>query len=152
MTISQRARRTAVTLGVVLALALAAVTIQVAASWAAENAQLDSPPVSVESVQQALARERERSEALETQIGTLEAASRELAASLAGAEAQLGTDQATAEELRTSLAAAQARLAKLEAALEAARTTTALRSSTTSSGGSITTVSEHEDDHELGDD
>ena len=151
MTISVRARRSAVTIGVLVSLALAAATIQVAASWAAENARLDSPPVSVESVQRALAREVERSAALEAQIGVLEATSRELATSLAGAQTQLGTDQATAAELRTSLAAAQARLAKLEAALKAAQTTTAVRSTTTSASGT-TSVAEHEDDHEVDDD
>ena len=130
-------RRLLVTLGVAASLLVAGFTVRAASMWAASEAPLTVAPVSVESVEMALAQEKSRSAILEDQIAALQSSAADLTGALDAAGNQLATDQATADELRASLAAAQDKLAKLEAALAAqakaaarARTTT----TTTSSG------------------
>jgi len=75
-------RRVIVTLGIVGSLAAAGLTVRAAALWAATAAPLEVAPVSVASVQDALAQERARSAALEAQLASLEASATELQAAL----------------------------------------------------------------------
>jgi septal ring factor EnvC (AmiA/AmiB activator) len=152
MTLAPIVRRTAVVLGMTIAILAAAGTILAASSWTATQAPLAVAPVSIQSVQQALDQERARSAALEEQLRNLESASGDLSAALTTAQGQLAADAASADDLRTALATAQAKLKKLEAALKAAaraRTTTTVRTTSTSTSGGSTY---HEDDGEGGDD
>lgn len=148
MTLTPVVRRVAVTAGLAVAVLAAAGTIMAAARWTAVEAPLAVAPVTIQSVQAALDQERQRSAALEQQLGSLEGASGDLAVALAAAQDQLATDAATATDLRTALAAAQAKLTKLEAALKVAanaRTTTTV---TRSSTAGTATDTEREDDEE----
>ena len=137
-------RRLLVTIGVAASLVAAGATIRAAALWAASEAPLTVAPVSVESVQMALAQEKSRSAILEDQIAGLVSSATDLQSALQAAQDRLSTDQATADELRASLAAAQDKLTKLEAALAAqAKARASTRTVTTrTSGGEI----EHDDD------
>ncbi|HEX3264753.1 MAG TPA: hypothetical protein VHR16_03710 [Candidatus Limnocylindrales bacterium] len=139
MTFTPALRRIVVTLGLTVAVLGAAGTIVAASRWTESQAPLGIAPVSLQSVQDALAQERQRSAALEVQLASIESASSDLATALAVAKEQLATDAKTATDLRTSLQAAQDRLAKVEEALRAAeraRTATVVRSSVTSASGS----------------
>ena len=127
-------RRILVTIGVVLSLITAGATIRAASLWAASHAPLTVAPVSIDSVQMALAQEKSRSVVLEEQIASLEQSAIELNAALGAARDRLVTDQATADELRASLAAAQDKLTTLEASLAAAQARTQTRTTTRSSG------------------
>jgi chromosome segregation ATPase len=151
MTLTPAVRRIAVTLGLTISVLAAAGTIMAASRWTDGQAPLAVAPVSLESVQDALAQERQRSAALEAQLASIEGASTDLASALAAAKAQLAADATTAEDLRTSLQAAQDRLAKVEKALRAAehaRTAVVVtsRSTTTSSGSTRTSDDGERDD------
>ena len=127
MTTHATLRRATVIVGVAGAILIGALTVRAAALWAAESAPLSVPPVTVASLQDALAGEQARSAEVEDQLGALEASSGELQSALDAALEELRTDQATAQDLRDSLDAARTKLAKLEASLGtagAARTTT----------------------------
>ena len=139
-------RRTLVTLGVAGTLLGAGLTIRAAASWASTEAPLDVAPVSVASVQDALALERARSDALAAQLRSLESSTADLAKALEAAQSQVGADALTATDLRAALTAAQKKLAKLEASLKAAssRTVTTTRSTSAGSVGD----DEHEEEHD----
>lgn len=129
-------RRLIVTVGVVASLIAAGATVRAASLWASSKAPLTVAPVSVESVEMALAQEKSRSAVLEDQIASLQASAADLQGALQTAKGRLATDEAAAGELRTSLATAQDKLAKLEAALAAAaKARTRSTSGTSSVGG-----------------
>jgi septal ring factor EnvC (AmiA/AmiB activator) len=130
-------RRLLVTLGVVASLIAAGATVRAASLWASSQAPLTVAPVSVESVEMALAQEKSRSAVLEDQIASLQASAADLQGALQTAKGRLATDEATAGELRTSLAAAQDKLAKLEAALAAAANARTRSTSGSSSAGGV---------------
>lgn len=141
-------RRLLVTAGVAGSLIVAGATVRAASQWASTQAPLDVAPVSVESVESALALEKSRAAVLEDQIANLHASAAGLQTALEAAQSRLVTDEATADELRASLAAAQEKLAKLEAALVAqgnARTSTRTASADSDDHGD-------DDDHDRDDD
>lgn len=141
-------RRTTVVIGVLLSLILAMVTVRVAADWTASSAPLAVPPASLTSIEAALAGERARSAALQSQLDGLRASSDQLSSALAAANDRLALDQTTADGLRTDLATAQQKLATLEAALKAAAAKA--RTGGTTTIRTTTTSGEHEG--EVGDD
>jgi chromosome segregation ATPase len=147
MTAVRVVRRLTVSLALIGTLLVAGLIVRVASSWAAVNAPLSVAPVSIESLEGALAQERARSAALEGQLGDLQGSSASLGLALEAAQTRLGADEATADGLRADLAKAQAKLAKVEAALReaaAARTTTTV----VSSGGSRAERGEDREDRE----
>lgn len=138
MILAPAIRRTAVTVGLVIAVLGAGGTIFAASRWTASEAPLEVAPVSVESIQKALDQERARSSGLEQQLTSLEQASGDLSGALQAAQDQLVQDATTATDLRAALTAAQDRLTKLEAALKAAakaRAATTVSTTRASSGG-----------------
>ena len=136
MTAKPHVRRPLVILGVLFTLLAAAATVRAASLWVSTSTSLATPPTSISSIEEALAREQSRSQALQGQIDSLAGSSRDLEAALAAANGRVAADQATAADLEASLLAAQAKLAKLEAALKAGQApTTAPRS-----GGTTTST------------
>jgi hypothetical protein len=114
-------RRTAVVAGVVASLAVGAVSVRIAAELTAAAAPPTVPPVSIDTLRQALADEQARSAALEAQLADLTSLTEQLRAALGETGSQVETDQQTAEQLRARLAQAEARLAATTQALAAAR-------------------------------
>lgn len=144
MTFRLLLRRNLVIAGVVASLVVGGATIRAASIWTAAAAPLNDPPVSLNSIEDALAAEQARSAALEEQLMALTDASTQLADALEAAQGQLATDAATAEELRAALAAAQDKLAKLEASIAAARARITSTVSAPAGGGE----EDHEDEDE----
>ncbi len=114
-------RRLLTTIGVVLALLLGFGTIRATAAWTAASAPLTVAPVSVSALQDQLATEQARSDALREQLSALIAQSADLAAALEAAETRIASDATEASRLTKELKSAKKRLATLEAAIAAAR-------------------------------
>ncbi len=116
-----RVRRLAVTLGVAASLLLGVLSIQFAAMLTAAAAPPPAPPVSLETIRQELAAERERSSLLEAQLDELMATTDGLTAALAATEEQVSIDGLSAEQLRARLTAANDQLASVTKLLAAAQ-------------------------------
>jgi len=149
MTAARVLRRMTISLVLIGALLLAGLMVRVAASWAAVNAPLSVAPVSIESLESALAQERDRSAVLEGQLQDLQGSSASLSMALKAAQARLGADQATANDLRDDLERAQGKLAKVQAALrEAAAAQAAASPAVTSGAGRADGGEGREDEHD----
>ena len=144
-------RRALTIVGVVAVLALGVGSIKAAAAWTAASAPLTVAPVSVSILEDKLAAEHARSDALLTQLAELDARSRDLEAALAAAQGRVVADADHAATLEDQLATAKAKLAKLEKAIAKAKRDLRSRQTTTSTT-SVTRVSagsgEHEEEHE----
>ena len=152
-------RRLGTVLGVIAVLALGVGSIQAAPAWTSAEAPLTVAPVSVSTLQTALADEHARSLALTERLRELDARSRELETALAQADDRVTTDASNADDLEGQLADASARLQKLEAAIAkakrqlAAQVAAASRAARTASATSTSSNGardddEHEDDDE----
>jgi peptidoglycan hydrolase CwlO-like protein len=151
LTFATIVRRNLVVLGTIGALLLGAATIHAASLWTAASAPLANPPVSMQSLQDALTREQARSAALQSQLDKLGASSADLQVALQAAKDRITTDAQTADQLRASLAAAADKLKALEASIAKARSAPATTTTTSTSSGSTTTTSsggEHEGGHD----
>ncbi len=114
-------RRAGVVAGVVASLVLGAASVRIAAELTAAAAPPTVPPVSIDTLRQALADEQARSAALEAQLADLTGLTEQLRAALGETGSQVESDQQTAEQLRARLADAEAKLAATTRALAAAR-------------------------------
>lgn len=114
-------RRALTMVGVLLALLLGFGTIRATAAWTAASAPLTVAPVSVSALQDQLATEQARSDALRAQLSALMAQTADLSAALDAADARIASDATAAARLAKDLKAARKRLATLEAAIAAAR-------------------------------
>ncbi len=124
-------RRFATVTGVVLSLAIGVTTIRAAAGWTASAASLGASPPTVESLQKALASERDRSAALQAQLDRLSVGSADLSAALDAARQRIADDTAQAQKLRAGLATAKSKLATLEQSIRAAAASRTSRPATT---------------------
>jgi septal ring factor EnvC (AmiA/AmiB activator) len=151
--LSVGARHRLVVVGVLASLIVGAFAIRAAAAWAESAAPLATAPVSADSVEVALATERQRSAALADELDGLATQTSDLRTALATALQRVAGDADTADALRAKLAATEKRLKKLQASMATATATRAISiaSQPRASGGE----SEHEDedeDEEHGDD
>lgn len=121
MTADLRVRRVLVVGGVVLALAVGVASIGAAAAMTAAAAPPPAPPVSIESLRQALAAEQERGAALQAQLDELDGLTASLSDALAGTKDRVTTDNKSATALAKQLKSAQAKLAEVKALLAKAR-------------------------------
>jgi hypothetical protein len=80
-----------------------------------------APPVSLDSLKQALADEQARGAALQAQLDELDGLTTSLTEALAGTQTQVATDSQSATELAKQLQAAQLKLAELKKLLAKAR-------------------------------
>lgn len=110
-------RRALVVAGVVMSLVIGVASIRVAAALAQAAAPPPAPPVSIESLKDALAAEQGRGEALQQQLDELTQLTSALSDALSGAKDQVKTEGLTAQELAKRLQAAQAKLAQLKVLL-----------------------------------
>ena len=94
----------------IASLALGAMSIRVAADMTAAAAPPSAPPMSLDSLQAALAAEQARGAALQAELVELTAVTDELTAALTSTEGEVQVDGLTAKELRTRLKAADAKL------------------------------------------
>jgi septal ring factor EnvC (AmiA/AmiB activator) len=123
MSVSNRLRRPAVVLGVVLVLLAGAATIRAAAAWTAASSPLTSKPPSIEQLRADLVTEQARSDALQARLDELVAGSTELTAALQAARDQIARDATEAETLRANLTSAQKKLSSLERSIRQAGAT-----------------------------
>lgn len=114
-------RRSLVVMGVVLAVVVGVASIQVAAALTAAAAPPPAPPVSIESLRQALAAEQTRGLALQAQLDELNGLTSSLSDALAGTTGQVSTEGKSATKLAGQLKAAQGKLAELKGLLAKAR-------------------------------
>ena len=121
MTADLRVRRALVIVGVALALLVGVASIGAAAAMTAAAAPPPAPPVSIESLRQALAAEQDRGAALQAQLDELDGLTASLSDALAGTKDRVTTDGKSATALAKQLKSAQAKLAEVKALLAGAR-------------------------------
>jgi hypothetical protein len=109
-----RIRRAFVIVGVVICLAVGLGSIQVAAALTAAAAPPPAPPVSLDTLQTALADEQARGLDLQAQLGELNDLTASLSLALADTKNQVSTDGVSAKALSDRLKAAQSKLADLK--------------------------------------
>ncbi len=121
MTSDLTVRRALVIGGVVLAIAVGVGSIGAAAAMTAAAAPPPAPPVSIESLRQALAAEQDRGAALQAQLDELDGLTSSLSDALAGTKDRVTTDGKSASALAKQLKSAQSKLAQVKTLLAKAR-------------------------------
>ncbi len=121
MTAELKVRRALVVGGVVLAIVVGVGSIGAAAAMTAAAAPPPAPPVSIETLRQALAAEQDRGAALQAQLDELDGLTSSLSDALAGTKDRVTTDGKSASAIAKQLKSAQAKLAQVKALLARAR-------------------------------
>jgi septal ring factor EnvC (AmiA/AmiB activator) len=125
--------------------------VRVAADWTASASPLNEAPPSIQSLKAALTAERDRSEALQSQLGQLTIRSAGLSEALHAANERVRADMVHARSLERKLASASVRLARLEASLRKQRASRPVQTIVTSGASSGSVVSSSDDDGETDD-
>lgn len=121
-TVKRLVRRAAVLAATAAVIAVGVVSVQLATQWRAEAAPLDVAPVSMQTINDQVAAEADRSAQLSDQIDEVAASLTNLKTALLAADGSIGSDQQTAEVLRTDIATAGVKLETLKSQLKAAQT------------------------------
>lgn len=121
MTASMRVRRSLVVVGVIAAIVAGILSIQVAAALTAAAGPPPAPPISLDTLKQALAAEQARGEALQAQLDELNGLTTSLSDALGDTQTQVSTDNQSAAQLAKQLKSAQQKLAELKGLLAKAR-------------------------------
>jgi chromosome segregation ATPase len=120
-TLVRLARRAAVIAGTIAVIGVAVGTVQVAADWRAASAPLDTAPVSLTSIEQDYAIERERADDLAAQMDGVAGQISSLQAALIAANGSVTGDTEAATDLGEQLAAAKAKLTSIQKQLKGAQ-------------------------------
>ena len=121
MTARMKVRRALIVVGVMAALVIGLLSIQLAAALTAAAAPPPAPPVSLDTLKRALADEQARGAALQAQLDELDGLTTSLSDALEGTQTQVSTDSQSATVLAKQLHAAQGKLAELKKLLAKAR-------------------------------
>jgi hypothetical protein len=119
--VNRRVRRTFVISGVIASLLAGAISIRFAADMTAAAAPPPAPPVSLDSLKNALAAEQARGAALQGQLDDLLAVTDQLTTALSSTEGEVKVDGLTAKQLKARLKAADAKLSTVNRMLKEAQ-------------------------------